>query len=129
MQPSTNVLGAPRRTAAACMIIISIVAGIVFGCPCATIARLSPPPPPSVPAPPPRDVDARHFGPAGRGVIGHGGIHHLFTGLLRIPDLTDSALLANGLFHDILPCVLRCAQISVCSSSTGLRARILKRPS
>ena len=42
MQPSTKVFGAPRRTAAACSTIMSIVAGIVLGWPWQVIARLSP---------------------------------------------------------------------------------------
>ena len=42
MQPSTKVSGAPRRMAAQCITIMSIVAGMVVGWPWAIIARLSP---------------------------------------------------------------------------------------
>jgi len=50
MHPSENVPGAPRRTACACMIIMSMVAGMVLGWPCATMARLSPTTATSTPA-------------------------------------------------------------------------------
>ena len=50
MQPSTKVLGAPRRMACACITIMSIVAGMVEGWPCAIIARLSPTTATSTPA-------------------------------------------------------------------------------
>ncbi len=42
MQPSTNVFGAPRRTACECRIIMSIVAGMVLGCPWQVMASESP---------------------------------------------------------------------------------------
>jgi hypothetical protein len=45
-----NVLGAPRRIAAACITIMSMVAGMVLGWPCAIIARLSPTTATSTPA-------------------------------------------------------------------------------
>jgi len=50
MQPSMKVFGAPRRTAWPCMIIMSIVAGMVLRWPCAIIARLSPKTATSTPA-------------------------------------------------------------------------------
>ena len=50
MHPSTNVLGAPRRIACACITIMSMVAGIVLGWPCAIMARLSPTTATSTPA-------------------------------------------------------------------------------
>ena len=45
-----NVSGAPRRTACACMIIMSMLAGMVFGWPCATMATRSPTTATSTPA-------------------------------------------------------------------------------
>lgn len=42
MHPSTNVRGAPRRTACECSTIMSMVAGTVLGWPWQVIARLSP---------------------------------------------------------------------------------------
>ena len=50
MQPSTKVLGAPRRIACACITIMSMVAGMVEGWPCAIMARLSPTTATSTPA-------------------------------------------------------------------------------
>src|SRR5438128_1845135 len=40
MQPSTKVLGAPRRIACACITIMSMVAGLVEGCPCALMGSV-----------------------------------------------------------------------------------------
>src|SRR5262249_25081077 len=39
-----------------------------------------------------RDVDPRHFGPFGRGVVRHGHVDHLFSGPLRLPDFRDGPL-------------------------------------
>ena len=42
MSPTTNLSGAPRRTALTCSAIISTVACTVLSKPCMTMARLSP---------------------------------------------------------------------------------------
>ena len=39
-----------------------------------------------------RDVDPRHLGPFGRGVVGHRHVDHLFSGPLRLPDFRDGPL-------------------------------------